>query len=68
MSVRKLGYTQPPSRRDGMLVENASPTSQPPSRQRWNVEFVDLMCRVQGRGAINRAPTPPVNKNKFHLV
>ncbi|MDR2424607.1 MAG: hypothetical protein LBD59_07785 [Prevotellaceae bacterium] len=27
VSVRKLGYTQPPSRRDGMLVENTSPTS-----------------------------------------
>ncbi|MDR2423670.1 MAG: hypothetical protein LBD59_02960, partial [Prevotellaceae bacterium] len=27
MSVRKLGYTQSPSRRDGMLVENVSPTS-----------------------------------------
>jgi hypothetical protein len=24
VSVRKLGYTPPPSRRDGMLVENAS--------------------------------------------
>ncbi|MDR2424221.1 MAG: hypothetical protein LBD59_05790 [Prevotellaceae bacterium] len=24
VSVRKLGYTQPSSRRDGMLVENAS--------------------------------------------
>ncbi|MDR2424746.1 MAG: hypothetical protein LBD59_08490, partial [Prevotellaceae bacterium] len=44
MSVRKLGYTQPPSRRDDMLVENTNPTTQSPSRQGRNVEFVDLMC------------------------
>ncbi|MDR2425377.1 MAG: hypothetical protein LBD59_11770 [Prevotellaceae bacterium] len=44
MSVRKLEYTQSPSRRDGMLVENTSPTAQSPSRQGRNVKFVDLKC------------------------
>ncbi|MDR2423255.1 MAG: hypothetical protein LBD59_00840 [Prevotellaceae bacterium] len=56
MSVRKLGYTQSPSRRDGMLVENTSPTAQSPSRQGRNVEFVDF--NVQSRCSDEAVPRP----------
>ncbi|MDR2423728.1 MAG: hypothetical protein LBD59_03275 [Prevotellaceae bacterium] len=41
MPVKRLRRSKP-SRRDGMLVENTSPTTQPPSRQGRNVEFVDF--------------------------